>query len=310
MGSNYDRGVVLYQAKKYSLSEKEFREELKTEPDSSSAHAMLSMTLLADGRAKEARREAEESVRLDPEDSLSYFVLSSALHVLRKNKEALKAIDEALRLSPDKAYILEKASNIYLTTKDFKKALTLAEKALAIDPKDADIWDAKALAHFGLNQFDESLRALDNALSLAPDSYDSHIQMAIVQEKKGKHQEALKHFRESLRLEPNSMVARSGVVSSLLSQNPIYRGFDNTVSWLAQLPFWLKIILFCCGAFQALVLLQVLVAIIFIIIKSLGMLVLQFDSLGRIVLTKRQVVISRFVLALVILSILALSFHK
>jgi Tfp pilus assembly protein PilF len=67
VGIAYQRGMVLYDQKRYAMAADEFRKELAQAPSSALAMAMLALSLNYDYKPKEALAHARAAVGADPE---------------------------------------------------------------------------------------------------------------------------------------------------------------------------------------------------------------------------------------------------
>ena len=288
MGSNYERGLVLYQTKQFKHAEKEFRQELTQNPNSASAHAMLGMTLTALKKGDQGHKEALEAVRLLPGYSYGHYTLSFTFAAIGKWKEAEKAIIEAIRLDPEEAYLFARASQIYFGQKKYPKALELADLGLSCDPEHEECLINRGACLLELNRLPEAEVAIAQALAIAPESSTAHINQGAVQLRMLKHEQAFEHYREALRLNPASDQARLGVVESLKAKNRLYHGLLRFSIWCRTLPPW---------AVAACLLLLVLPYTRFAIIALLGLyafanylfeLALHLDPVGRTFLGHKQ----------------------
>jgi TonB family protein len=288
MGSNYERGLALYQTKQFKNAEKEFRQELAQNPNSASAHAMLGMTLTALRKGDQGHKEALEAVRLLPGYSYGHYTLSFTFTAMNKGKEAEKAIIEAIRLDPEEAYLFARASQIYFGQKKYPRALEMADLGLACDPEHEECLINRGACLLELNRLPEAEEAIAQALAIAPESSTAHINQGAVQLRMLNHVQAFEHYREALRLNPASDQARLGVVESLKAKNRLYHGLLRFSIWCRTLPPW---------AVAACLLLLVVPYTRFAIIALLGLyaftnylfeLALHLDPVGRTFLGQKQ----------------------
>lgn len=89
--SHYDKGVILYQQRRFDLAEAEFRKALSENPQAPYSHAMLAAALSAQGHSERAVKEAQLAIKLDPEIAYSHYILSLSQLATGRNKDAEKS---------------------------------------------------------------------------------------------------------------------------------------------------------------------------------------------------------------------------
>jgi tetratricopeptide (TPR) repeat protein len=238
MGAHYDRGLLLYQAKKFKLAEKEFRDELTYYSQSSMAQAMLALSLVAQNKGQKAHPEAVKAVELEPDSFYAQYTLSFTFGATLRLTEAEKAIREALRLSPQTAYLYARAAEVMYYRRKFAESLEFANQGLEIDANHEDCLVKRAAALVMLQRLDEADETIASVLRIAPENVQAHIEQGAVYLRRGggEEQKAFACYREALRLRPSSEPARLGVIAALKSRNPIFYGIMRLSFWMKQVP--------------------------------------------------------------------------
>jgi len=77
--NHYERAMVLYRQKRYSLAVKEFGLAIADDPQNSLAHAMLGLALSYQGWFLKAKKEVEEAIRVAPDAAYPHYALSVVL---------------------------------------------------------------------------------------------------------------------------------------------------------------------------------------------------------------------------------------
>jgi tetratricopeptide (TPR) repeat protein len=238
MGAHYDRGLLLYQAKKFKLAEKEFRDELTYYSQSSMAQAMLALSLVAQNKGQKAHPEAVKAVELEPDSFYAQYALSFTFGVTLRFAEAEKAIREALRLSPQTVYLYARAAEVMYYRRKFAESLEFANQGLEIDANHEDCLVKRAAALVMLQRLDEADESIASVLRIAPENVQAHIEKGAVYLRRGHGEEnrAFACYREALRLSPSSEPARLGVIAALKSRNPIFYGVMRLSFWMNRIP--------------------------------------------------------------------------
>jgi tetratricopeptide (TPR) repeat protein len=226
--NHYSRGMVLYEQSRYEQAEKEFGLAIATDPQNSSAHAMLGMALYHQGYLLKAKKEAEEAIRLAPDAAFSHYALSIILRLGftfdKSNREdlpleiqrltqngssmhATRAAEEAVRLEPENPGFLSNLAYLRVWSRKWDDALAIAERGLARDPNDTGCLHVRVLALTGLRRQEEAAAAIERFIAQHPEHPFAH--KLLGQHKMiAKPTEAEEHLLASLRLDPLSESAQ------------------------------------------------------------------------------------------------------
>jgi len=79
VGYAYQRGMLLYNQKRYAMAADEFRKELAQNPNSALSMAMLALSLVYDRKPNEALTSAQAAIAADPERAFVHYALASVV---------------------------------------------------------------------------------------------------------------------------------------------------------------------------------------------------------------------------------------
>ena len=190
----FNRGVALWNLRRYSAAAKSLEETLRLKDDDSEAHTLLAVVSgkLGDAAGEQAQVEWLSQHQEGSEAGLSRDVLPQPR--LKKNFD-----ERAFRL-------LSLAVHNAL------------EERFAGMPADehAAVHKARGTRFVNEGRFSEAERELEEATSLVPVDRDAHMSLAQVLEAEGKHQEAAGEFQSALKLQ-DSYAGRIGLARVYLS---------------------------------------------------------------------------------------------
>jgi len=284
MGAHYDRGLLLYHSKKFKLAEKEFRDELAVYPQSSIAHAMLALSLVAQSKGQKAHPEAVKAAQLAPDSYYAQYTLSFTFAATHKLNESEKAIREALRLSPQTAYLFARAAEIMYFRRKFAESLEVANQGLEIDANHEDCLVKRASALVMLQRLDEADETIASVLRISPENVQAHIEKGAVLLRRGGGQEkkAFECYREALRLKPSSEAARLGVIAALKSRNPLFYGILRLSFWMNRIPPVVTItVVFLAFNIPGLKTIAWVACIVIVMLEYAFLLMARFDPFAR-----------------------------
>jgi tetratricopeptide (TPR) repeat protein len=202
-------------------------------------------SLLALGRASEARREAERLMLESPEDADALHLLGSALAVEGSLSEAADAFSRALIRNPDSSETLTAAGLVAWQQGDGAGARRLLERA-----RDAEPWNALrptaalAVLHEDAGRMTRARDLYDEALAVVPDDPETLYRLGRLQRWSGDPDTAHTTLRRALRLGGADvlLLAELGTAALLSDSAPAASGYlrealrleagDSQVLWL------------------------------------------------------------------------------
>jgi tetratricopeptide (TPR) repeat protein len=162
----------------------EYREAVRLDPNSPSAHANLGNALVDQGELEQAVAAYHEAVRLEPTNADLWLRIGQLYEQMGRGDDALQSLETGLEVDPANAGILNQLGWLCATAgdptlRDPTKALAYAQRAVeASEGKDANMLDTLAEAYFANREFDEAIKAEERALEIDPglEAYEKQLQ--------------------------------------------------------------------------------------------------------------------------------------
>ncbi len=299
----YQRGVQLYEIKRYEEASKEFTNILSTDPDNYDAMYMLAHCRLSLNDLEGCSNLTDSLIGHAPDFAPSYH-LKSIIELEKDNwNVALSWIEEAIRLQPTDANYWGIKARILLNVKEYHQALEAAEKGLVFDPEDSNSLNSRTQALVKLGRKQEAFKNIGKSLETDPEDDFTHANAGWAALEAGNHTQAKEHFRMALKRNPNFGLAQEGMKEAIKATNPLYRAFLNFQFWLGKMKVgqqWAVIIGLYIGFrilrgaaknIPILVPIVYLVAGIFLmtwLITPISNIILRFNKDGRYLLTKDE----------------------
>jgi tetratricopeptide (TPR) repeat protein len=268
----YERGCLLFEQRRYDLAIKEFRAALVSEPNSPAAHAMLALSLSADGYLNAGIEEAEEAVRLGPDLAYAHYVLSRVLSAIMNfetpkaaldfpieidrivpnwaSVRAIRAAEEALRLDATDPDHFARLAYLKVWSWHWTEGLELAERGLALEPTEPGCIHARLLALTGLGRQADANAALKQFTEHHPNHPLVHELTGRFKAHENQLAAAQEHLIESLRINPNSVktqraLGRARNIETLRGRNWLPTAHSGVLPQLESTPHrrfpkWIK----------------------------------------------------------------------
>ncbi len=242
MGRHYDRGLALYNLRRYQEAAEEFTRELGEDPRSREAYAMRGMAQLLLKRFKESKCDLETAIAIDPEWSFSYYLFSVAHTVRGRIGDAERMIHDALRLEKRACYFHQLAV-VEMGRDRLADAIKATEAALMLDPHAVDTLVLRADLLGKTGKLDEAKELLHKALAVDPEDPDAHRKLGAVNLLRGSAQQALDHLVEARRINPVKYNDRRLLASAYGRLKWPFNKIDAAAKWLVacgvQQRWWL-----------------------------------------------------------------------
>ncbi len=229
------RAALLLEHNRAAEAEKELRGHLAQSPHDVRALLLLSASLGAQDKDKEAVEVAKQAVGVAPGIDATHSQLARALLGSRELKSARDSAEEAVRLDPEDANNYGLLALILHHLNEHAHALRIAEHGLSIDPEHLGCLNVRSAELAHLKRFSEADSAMEKALEVDPENPYTHNNTGWAALRRGDHAKAMEHFREALRREPGMESARSGMIEALKARYWIYRQWLKYVFWVSNL---------------------------------------------------------------------------
>jgi tetratricopeptide (TPR) repeat protein len=214
---------MLYQQRKFSAAEGEFRRCLAEDPQYGAAHSWLALAVVDQKKYDEAEREARQGVHLAPDQAFSHYALAHVLNDRRRLDESERAAREAIRIDPTFVDAHALVASVLLERKQWRAAVDAANLGLQFDPENVTCANIRAIGLRNLGDTEAADRTVDRLLERAPENAVAHANQGWALLSAGDHRQAMESFREALRLDPNMEWARLGLINSMKARNFIFR---------------------------------------------------------------------------------------
>lgn len=304
-----ERARLLMDRRRHDQAADELRRALGQDPENALLHAYLALCLLEDpARRAEALQAALGATAKDPEQPLGWYAVAQVEWKAGRHGAAEEAARVALGLSPRSPSLFSTLGGILLDRGRTGEALEAVEGGLAVDPEDVPCLNLRSQALSRLGRHGEAVLTMERALAHDPENAFTHNALGwVLLRGRGDAPRAVGHFREALRLDPSHGRAREGLLEALRARNPVYRallraalrrpGVDPSTKWVAiavgvMVVLWIPFLL-GDGPLGRAVAVPLQAAVIAAVVlpwtaRSLTDLLLLFDPLGRLVLSRAQ----------------------
>jgi tetratricopeptide (TPR) repeat protein len=174
-----NRGLTLYELKRFDQALASFDDALKAQPNHAEALFNRGLTLHALKRSEKALASFDGALKVRPNYIEALSNRGNVLRELKRYREALASFEQALKLRPDNA---EAFSNLGVTLHEmnmFELALASYDRALRVRPDYAETLTNRGITLLELKHFDEALASFDRALTARPDFAEAHCSRAL-----------------------------------------------------------------------------------------------------------------------------------
>ena len=282
---NLEKALILIEQSRYKLAAAEIRKQLAIDPNSSFAHALLSVCLIEMNQDREATEAAKIAVYLAPDLSDTHCNLAKILYIQKRFKLAKAAIQRAICLDSEVADYFALLSVIQLAQGNRTEALASAERGLSLDAEHLLCLNLRAMALLRLHRYQEVETTLEAAIFQDPENSTTYAIQGWLYLYYGNIDVAEQYFRESLRLDPEQEQARTGILEVLKMRYSLYSFVFSYKKFLSQINFSLRIllliILLFLSLFNRIFLLVPLSMLLLETARILFNLLLRFDAQWR-----------------------------
>ncbi len=167
-------GQAYMQKRQFSQAEAAYRHGLALKPTSSDLHYQLGLSVMAQGRAKDALAIFGDLAKSDP-----------------SNPEAELGIGTAAEV-----------------TGDYQLAFTAFRRATQLGPRNVQAFSNLGLAALQTKQFDEAVAAFSRCVQLQPNNAEPLLSLAVAYKAKGMDREAEAAYKRAIELSQKKSLAR------------------------------------------------------------------------------------------------------
>jgi tetratricopeptide (TPR) repeat protein len=189
-------------------AEREYRDVLKQNPNSSIDHNKLGNALMEQGGIEEAAAEFKEAIRLNPKDAISHADLGLIFRAQQSPSTAIAEFREALRIDPDYVDAHNYLGITLAGQGQTPEALAEFQEIIRIRPDSSLGHFNAATALADLEKDEEAAKALRVAVRLNPNHYNAHYNLGEMLRLLGELEESAKEFREYVNRAPDTQATR------------------------------------------------------------------------------------------------------
>lgn len=311
---------ILLQQKRYTEAENLLKNLLPTDPNNIHLLTLLAEVYIQTEQYDLADSLIDNAIGLAPDEPNLFYHKARIAWRKRKLDEAEILLKEAIALDPLDAQFFARLANIQLGRKKYELALETANKALSLDAENLLALNTKSFSLNRLNRTEESRTTIEGALREDPNNSYTHANYGFGLLEQGNYKKAMEHFKEALKNDPSSELAQLGVKEALKAKYLIYRLFMMFAIRMGNLTAkyqWGVILGLYFGtkflsklAYSNEALKPFLLPIVFLliafafstwIINPVSNLFLRFNSYGKLLLDKKEILSSNLVaLALIV----------
>jgi len=197
-------GIVLQERGQHEKAVVEFREAIRLDPRYPAPRILLGASLLALGRASEARTALERAVKLAPREPLARRQLARVLERAGDRTGAVEQYRALKEMKPDEPEYVYALGNAYLRLSEW----SLRELA-TLDSGQARLQQALGHNYRVQGRADFALRAFERATQADPTLPEVHLAMAQVYLEQKRWAEARREIERELAIVPESAGARA-----------------------------------------------------------------------------------------------------
>jgi tetratricopeptide (TPR) repeat protein len=173
-GSDLQKGIELYETRKYSEAAAELRDVAKAEPENVTAKYYLGLALLElkeyEPAAEQFKLAEEQRSDVKPRMDQIKAGLAQVYTEQKQYDEAQRLIDEALKENDKSAEALFAQGKLQVYRKDYAPAITALEKAIELNPNNAYAHYYAGIAYSNVRRPDRMVNEFQIFLKLAPDA--------------------------------------------------------------------------------------------------------------------------------------------
>ena len=234
---HYNLGFALENQRRYPEAEIEYKQALRTNPNSSDIHTALGRAFGYQRKFDESEAEFRQAIRIDPNYHHAYNGLGMTMNEQKRYAEAETALKEALRIDPTFAEARSNLGFAIFFQGRYSEAETLFRQTLATDSRSAEPYNGLGMALREQGKHTEAASAFVQALRVQRDHPYAHNGLGLTLLAQGNVTNAIFEFREAVRLNQSFAEAHYNLGKALHSQGYSEEAeteFKNAVRWDAN----------------------------------------------------------------------------
>ena len=227
---------------------KDLEQLVAKQPIMSPAYKLLGVAYLTKRDSVKAELAYRKVTALAPKDPSGPYLVGLSLQAQGKRAEARKEFEAALSLAPDYVEPLVRLVSMAFAEKQPNIALDRVHKQIALVPKSGALQYLLGEVYLARREMDQAETAYLKAVELEPRLMGAYVQLGNLYAAQGKDDQALAKLNEALKVNPKNVVALmlSGVIygrkgdiakaqeayEKALELNPRFAPAANNLAWL------------------------------------------------------------------------------
>ncbi len=175
-----------------------FERAVASDPRSPRTHDYLGIAYLRQGRFDAAMKQFKEEIRLDPDPSTGWARISDIYYAKRNVKEAIRALEQAAALRPDRAQLHYNLGMLYPHALDLNKGVDSLRRYNLLEPANHYAHYLLGSLLYKLARLDEAELSLNESIKLAPNVGIYHFALAQVHFRRTASSETTERARTEL----------------------------------------------------------------------------------------------------------------
>ena len=206
------KGLILYESKKYKQAEELYRKSIEKFPDDPELHFNLGMTLQKTGRMDEAMESFARAAEIKPDYALAYDRMGQILFHKKDYKGAVREYDKALEINSGLAEIHNDMGNVFFEKNDFDKAQEYYTRAVELNAQIYEAFFNQCVILEKKGSIQKAIECYDNCMEKfesRPESMNNAGSLLISLER---FEEAEKYFLKAIKIDDSFLDAHYNLI--------------------------------------------------------------------------------------------------
>ncbi len=172
---------------------------------------------MSDNKPEQAAAQFRQAVKSKPDSQPARNALGLALQASGHPDEAEGEFNRSLQLNPRSADTLERLGELYSSERRYNAAIEKFQQAAEISPADPDLQIEWAVAYSNNGDSARAIQMLSRLIEAQPNLPQAHFNLATVYANAKQFREAADEYTATLKLDPENDVARLSLVKAYAS---------------------------------------------------------------------------------------------
>jgi tetratricopeptide (TPR) repeat protein len=228
-----NRGIALYELKRFGAALADYDRAVALRPDNADAFVNRGNALNKLRRHEDALASYDRALTLHPDHAQALVSRGGTLHDLGQYDDALRSYDRALALRPGSTEALVNRGVTLHKLKQSAEALDSYDRALAVEPDNVEALTNRGVALHDLGRYGEALASHERALAVQPDHAAALSNRGVTLHRLGRLDEALANYDRALAQKPDyvdALVNRGVTLHGLKRFDEALASYDRAIA--------------------------------------------------------------------------------